>query len=233
MTPVLHVSREVADALPAGLSIAPVEARDYRCPRCGASFSLPLGTTCSDHAPVCVPSDLWGRIAVATPCLDCGGHGWDAEPHPSTGEPINPRPCRSCDALGALIVATATATGVLPVMHRDTCQLSLTDEHVCLGWIAHPVVHVHDDGFDDLDEYADALGLSPGQWVVTIEDWAPTTDRCPGCWGVGHGEPVYRLSIEVGGLDYLPCDACDGEESCPPVPVAAAPIGTITTWEGT
>lgn len=41
-------------------------------------------------------------IAVATPCLDCGGHGWDAEPHPSTGEPINPRPCRSCDGLGAL-----------------------------------------------------------------------------------------------------------------------------------
>ena len=33
--------------------------------------------------------------------------------------------------------------------------------------------------------------------------------------------------------DYLPCDACGCEESCPPVPVAAAPVGTITTWEAT
>jgi hypothetical protein len=27
-------------------------------------------------------------------CPWCGGYGWMAEPHPVTGEPINPQPCQ-------------------------------------------------------------------------------------------------------------------------------------------
>lgn len=215
MTAVLHVSRPVADALPAGLSIAPVEGRE--CLYCDGRGKTRVWTGDRaydvDTCPKCdgrcvVPPVLSGRIAVAAPCPPAG-----------TSERHGLAACTTCDGLGALIVGTATAKEVLPVRHRDTCQLSLTDEHVCLGWIAHPVVHVHDDGFDDLDEYADALGLRPGGWVVTIEDWAPTTERCPEC---GDGESDFEDSALI-------CPTCDGDESCPPVPVAAAPVGTITT----
>lgn len=55
---------------------------DYVCPRCGGSFSLPVGVTCGDHRPV-------------RSCPACGGERWVLTEHP-------PGPCKACD-LRALI----------------------------------------------------------------------------------------------------------------------------------
>lgn len=130
-------------------------------------------------------------------------------PPAGTSERYGLAACTTCDGLGALIVGTATATDVLPVNKEST---------------------------EALARFLPALGLSPGQWVVTIEDWAPTTDRCPRCWGAEHlpcTDPMCEPDDGDSHVHWVTCPTCDGVGSCPPVPVAAAPDGTITTWEAT
>jgi hypothetical protein len=56
----------------------------------------------------------------------------------------------------------------------------------------------------------------PGRWAWRLEDIAPTTDRCPTCWGVGE----YRSAGRPGGITNIriSCLTCEGHGSCDPVP---------------
>lgn len=45
---------------------------------------------------------LSGGATEGQRCPECGGYGWIAEPHPSTGEPINPQQCPTCRGDGLL-----------------------------------------------------------------------------------------------------------------------------------
>lgn len=249
MTPVLHVSREVADALPAGLSIAPVEEQWCGCcggygwiaepdPSTGEPINPQQCPTCRGDAVL--PPVLSGRIAIAVPCPPAGS----AERH---GLPV----CTTCDGKGALIIGTATATDVLPVVpERGRGNVEVPNAGMltvsCDGkrvtrfrwrrnaWTHEPTLYVNKESTEALARFLPALDLSPGQWVVTIEDWAPTTDRCPRCWGAEHlpcTDPMCEPDDGDSHVHWVTCPTCDGVGSCPPVPVAAALDGTITTWE--
>lgn len=53
--------------------------------------------------------------------------------------------------------------------------------------------------------------FEPGRWGWLFDDIAPTTERCPACWGDGVAEGEL--------LDpRMPCPVCGGRGSCDPVP---------------
>jgi len=83
-----------------------VEPGDWKCERCGASFSLPLEMTCDDHHPVSIPP-AW-MVEAAKPCETCDGVGsiegrniasWDLCPDCSNGKRrfAITVPCDECD----------------------------------------------------------------------------------------------------------------------------------------
>lgn len=66
---------------------------------------------------------------------------------------------------------------------------------------------------------ANAEARPPGRVThLVLEDAAPTTTRCPRCWGAGYlGEPWRN-----------PCHVCEGEGSCAPIDARGA-LG-LWTW---
>lgn len=70
----------------------------------------------------------------------------------------------------------------------------------------------------DISDQREFGDWEPGRWAWRLEDIAPTTDRCPACWG----DRVRDL--DGGGACYDPdcscedCPTCEGHGSCEPVP---------------
>lgn len=63
--------------------------------------------------------------------------------------------------------------------------------------------------------------FAPGRWAWLLTDAAPTTTRCPWCWGDGMDLDASARTLE------LHCPACDGVGYCPPV----VTIGGQGVWE--
>jgi activating signal cointegrator 1 len=59
----------------------------------------------------------------------------------------------------------------------------------------------------------------PGRWAWRLEDIAPTTDRCPACWGSGATGKARCGDVyhQCTGSCFV-CPTCDGRLSCDPVP---------------
>lgn len=81
-------------------------------------------------------------------------------------------------------------------------RLEGTDQH---PWITEADV-------SDQLPYGD---FAPGRWAWILADAAPTTERCPVCWGDGWKPGVQR--DEWGGADKA-CPACGGPGRCAPIP---------------
>lgn len=193
-------------------------------------------------------------------CPECGGCGWIAEPDPATGEPINPQQCPTCRgdavlppvlsgrftvAVDGAIVGTATAEEVLPVV--DDIEKVPPDSNgvEVLGGVVVIFGSEKREDSPDAKPYregkvvrdgegqalsAAVLDLRPGGWVVLLSDAAPTTERCPECWG-SRFMFYRRFNGGAGGSFREECHTCGSDGSCPPVPVESAPAGTVTTWE--
>lgn len=54
--------------------------------------------------------------------------------------------------------------------------------------------------------------FSPGRYAWLIEDAAPTTERCPWCWGRGWTD-------HENGIHSVPCPVCKCAGFCDPIPV--------------
>lgn len=218
---VLHATRGTVDAVLAGCPILPVEGLVCPNPACRGGYQIdesPFGEPVG-WCPVCergvVPPVLSGRIAIA---------------------------------VDGAIAATATADEVLQVFDAWDAALGFPHRAIVVGTGGpdEPIVLVDADAdastwpvVADYSEHAAALDLRPGGWVVAVSDVAPTTERCPNP-ACEHGSvkaitefDQVNPDMTAWGQSLMACPVCDCEESCPPVPVSAAPAGTVTTWEAT
>lgn len=75
----------------------------------------------------------------------------------------------------------------------------------------------HDPGVspDDISDQLPYGDFTPGRFAWLIEDAAPTTERCPWCWGIGK-----RLDVgwPHGFPTLTPCPVCKGAGRCEPIP---------------
>lgn len=110
--------------------------------------------------------------------------------------------------LGA-VVGSGVITASLPIVDSvcqawgDPCILARSDG----------LWHYHDGARTGRDDISDQLPYgdwTPGRYAWLIEDAAPTTERCPCCWGEGGG-PAWPQ-------DDSWCRACDGAGRCDPIP---------------
>lgn len=129
--------------------------------------------------------------------------------------------------LGA-VVASAVLTDCLPIEKQFTEKAGRPGEDVVLvepglelvidRWNAVRAEHVTDQlPFGD---------FSPGRWALLLDDIAPTTERCPRCWGTGWTEHQTR------SLPRYPrrCDCCRATGRCDPVPARGQ---QTVPWEWT
>lgn len=81
-------------------------------------------------------------------------------------------------------------------------------------------IQVHDGPDDSAPRYSETevdLGdYRPGRWALLLDDIAPTTERCPWCWGESTADD--------------PCAVCDGAYVCDPVPARGQ---QAVPWEWT
>ncbi len=77
-------------------------------------------------------------------------------------------------------------------------RLEGTDQH---PWITEADV-------SDQLPYGD---FAPGRWAWILADAAPTTERCPWCWG-GRSEPWWSP------IEAERCHVCNAEGRCAPIP---------------
>lgn len=66
----------------------------------------------------------------------------------------------------------------------------------------------------DQSPYGD---FTPGRWAWIIEDAAPTTERCPWCWGNGC-DPEVCVGPSCTNPDHPPCPVCDAVGWRGPIP---------------
>jgi hypothetical protein len=67
--------------------------------------------------------------------------------------------------------------------------------------------------------------FAPGRFAWLLDDIAPTTERCPACWGLGIDSVG---AVAPDGGDAL-CTTCVGHGSCEPIPAK----GAQRVWEWT
>lgn len=63
--------------------------------------------------------------------------------------------------------------------------------------------------------------FEPGRWAWLLADAAPTTERCPWCWGDGDGRREGWPTVAHG------CPVCSGAGRCEPIPAR----GRQRMWE--
>lgn len=83
-------------------------------------------------------------------------------------------------------------------------------------------------GWSDAADISDQLpygDFTPGRYAWLIEDAAPTTERCPWCWG--KPEMIWEKGYMIGSK----CRTCDGRGRCDPIP--AKGHQRIWNWEPT
>lgn len=64
--------------------------------------------------------------------------------------------------------------------------------------------------------------FTPGRYAWLLTDAAPTTERCPWCWGRVHPTGLLRHGEPANGRTYgdlMPCDVCFRDGRCEPIPV--------------
>lgn len=83
--------------------------------------------------------------------------------------------------------------------------------------------------------------FAPGRWAWILADAAPTTERCPACWGaIPRAVPGHCVDIDGAWWhapgDCVLCDCCDalcevcrGAGRCAPIPAR----GRQRAWEWT
>lgn len=145
------------------------------------------------------------------------------------------------------VVATCRLVEVVPVVDRCGTDMR-APAHLCRSGdtllLHRPVDHPFPDGETERD-VSDQLpfgGFSPGRFAWLLDDIAPTTERCPWCWGARKIEStVPGVPAEVC-RKFTPCPVCwpcdegkrltwdDGRAgTCDPVPAR----GKQGIWEWT
>ena len=148
---------------------------DYQCPRCRASFSLPLGMTCDDHQPIQNYPSAGDVLAVVETCGGCNGHGYIGD-LTEFGTVVPLTACESQDCDGYVRRGFVRVVEVLPVLAASHAD-GFNGPHMCIQPGGR--VTVHRGG-----KWVDAeLPLSPGDVVLVTEAWCETCDGVGGSWG--------------------------------------------------
>lgn len=168
-------------------------------------------------------------------------HAAQRYPAPFQGDRIGDFTFTEDIPLGA-IVASAVLTDCVPTLD--------VDDELPIAWMRHVApIHrnelwlwngpsftynastgqptwLHDVITDQLP-YGD---FRPGRWAWLLDDIAPTTERCPACWGEGcfHEERMHGGG-DVADLITGICSVCDRDGVCDPIPVK----GHQRVWEWT
>ena len=131
-----------------------------------------------------------------------------------------------------VIVGSAVLAACVPIVldpedvHGDLAICNVHgDVHTLIG--AEQREHPGQGPFGD---------FAPGRWAWILTDAAPTTERCPACWGSAHhpstttGElihAVFTVSPFANRLPLRDCPVCDGAGRCAPIPAK----GRQRVWE--
>jgi hypothetical protein len=161
--------------------------------------------------------------------IHAGARRWGyADCEDSTGRPYSTRVVDVMRATGksyyeasslplGAVVASATLTACLPIKSPpDSAYGCVYYGHRGL-WIWGGEVDPPRDISDQLP-YGD---WSPGGWAWLLDDVAPTTERCPWCWGQGWVHVSNRFGTAAFG--EADCRVCAGAGRCDPVPARGRP----------
>jgi activating signal cointegrator 1 len=136
--------------------------------------------------------------------------------------------------LGA-VVATADLVDCVPIVYApdaapDVSRLVVVDRSDTPPRCWDVRREGHGSTMSDTGQFPFGI-WGPGRWAWRLEDIAPTTDRCPHCWGDGGFREDSRVLYGVsGGSDWAdPCPTCNpggrrteplgvGAYGCSPVP---------------
>jgi hypothetical protein len=151
------------------------------------------------------------------------------------GNPFLPLP------MGA-VVASATLQAVLPVLAYDDELPTAWMPHIAPTYDGHWVVwhgptdtEVPSTGrpswrrTDLSDQLPYLSDIRPGMWCWILSDPAPTTTRCPACWGEGtvndERPALLRPTSDTWrrGFGRIICPRCFERGSCEPIRVAGGP----------
>lgn len=127
------------------------------------------------------------------------------------------------------VIGSVTATTpALPIVSADDFDSTDYELPACLRLSPNrqyldywPEGAAEDDESTDLSSSLPWLGGDlVGRWAVLTRDAATTEQRCPNCEGIAPGAWI--------------CAVCNGERTCPPVPMPAdLTAGTLTELETT
>lgn len=89
----------------------------------------------------------------------------------------------------------------------------------------------HDEFMLDISDQLPYGDFTPGRFAWLIEDAAPTTERCPWCWGEGRVGPdeEYAGGRVKPSFEMRLCPVCDGAGRCEPIPWASSG-GRLPEW---
>ncbi len=140
------------------------------------------------------------------------------------------------------VVGSAVLRACVPMVYDDGCNFLswMTDEMRETGCLAidpaapsegtplHELTWWQPDDEVGVSMWSEAVGdqlpfgvFEPGRWAWMLDDAAPTTDRCPMCWGRGHAPTA-------DGLGMIDC-CCDGAGLCDPIPARGRQ--RVWNWE--
>lgn len=175
--------------------------------------------------------------------------------------PLDPGPHMKLPLPLGAIVGSCRVTASLPIVERNDMRHN-EPPFITINTPTEALSLWHDEDhptpWERIDDQLPYGDFTPGMHTWILEDAAPTTDRCPWCWGTGKrvgscGHCRDRRVIQVGpaptvnyghGYSYpcpecstpegkaKPCPVCDGVGRCDPIPWTH-PGGRHPEWTAT
>lgn len=146
---------------------------------------------------------------------------WSETPDPATSRNLVTEPW----PLGA-VVGSAVLADCVPMVEQLPSTLDDTPCLVVGSWTDRLLLFRRGERepVDVSDQRPFGL-FEPGRWAWLLTDAAPTTDRCPACWGRGYHD--------VGPFNAwsTPCGRCDRVGFREPIPAAGRQ--GVWNWEPT
>lgn len=166
-------------------------------------------------------SAIGQRIAIHASALDPDSA--KARRMPGYRESLNAIPHGDPLPTGA-VIGSAVLADCVPMYGREVKTL-ICESHVAIDRGFGPLA-LATDKWTDISDQLPYGGYAPGRWAWILTDAAPTSVRCPACWGEGL---AWRDHPADGHLVHGRCLRCNGAGRCDPIP--ARGFQKLWRWE--